>query len=108
MLIKLQTLRERLEAVILNKKEQGYKIDGLIEQLDSLPNSYDKLIEFTNNLSNLQIRSDWKYNEPNDLHEIWSEAYNDRPLGEIGAIDINKCSKKIEAAFLGSICGCIL
>ena len=41
MLIKLDTLRERLHGVVLNKGEQGHNIEGLQEELDSLSDSYD-------------------------------------------------------------------
>ena len=36
MLIKLETLRERLHAVIINKGEQGFIVNGLAKELDSI------------------------------------------------------------------------
>ena len=39
MLIRLDTLRERLHGVVLNKGEQGHDIEGLQNELDSLPDS---------------------------------------------------------------------
>ena len=47
MLIKIETLKERLQAVILNKGEQGHIIDGLEKELDSIDNSYDWLQYWT-------------------------------------------------------------
>jgi len=108
MLINIDTLRNRIEAVLLNKKEQGHEIDNLYEKFESLPKSYDKLINFTITLNDLPISSKWKYSEPNDLENIWSEADRKRPVGVESNIDIYKYAKKIESAFLGSICGCIL
>ena len=47
MLIRLDTLRERLHGVVLNKGEQGHDIEGLQNELDSLPDSYDVFVNFT-------------------------------------------------------------
>ena len=47
MLIKLDTLRERLHGVVLNKGEQGHNIEGLQEELDSLSDSYDEFVNFS-------------------------------------------------------------
>lgn len=108
MLIKTETLRERIHGVILNKKDQGYKINGLQDELDALPSSYDDLIHFAKNLSSLEIKKDWPYTEPNSLTEILNEMDPSRPLGEIKKVDLEDSAKRVEAAFLGSICGCIL
>ena len=108
MLINIQTIRERLHAVILNKGEQGHIIDGLETQLDLVPDSYDQLIAFGKSLSDLPIRQDWQYIEPNDLDEIWSQADPYRPMGEITDIDLEDSTKRVESAFLASVCGCVL
>ena len=108
MLIGIQNLRKRLQGVILNKGEQGYQIDGLEKKLATLPDSYDSLIDFTKTLSDLPVRSDWQYTEPNDIAEIWSESDPNRSLSPIKTISLEDSSKRVEAAFLGSISGCIL
>jgi len=108
MFLKIATLRERLHAVILNKGEQGYVTEGLDKELDSLPDSYDRLIEFAEGLASLSVRSDWKYVEPNDLDGIWAEASPNRPVGQIADVNLDDSTRRVEAAFLGSICGCIL
>ena len=104
MFIKIATLRERLHAVILNKGEQGYVTEGLDKELDSLPESYDRLIEFAEGLASLGVRSDWTYVEPNDLDGIWAEADPSRPTGQIADVDFDDSTRRVEAAFLGSIC----
>ena len=108
MLINIHTLKNRIEAVILNKGEQGYEINGSYEKFQCLPNRYDDLIEFAITLNDLNIRKDWKYIEPNELENIWSEADSTRPIGRITNVNITSCSKKLNQRFLSSVCGCIL
>ena len=57
MLIRLDTLRERLHGVVLNKGEQGYDIKGLQDELDKLSDSYDEFVKFTEKLLNLKMIS---------------------------------------------------
>ena len=45
MIVSLETLKTRIHGVVLNKGEQGHVIDGLISKLESLPESYDELLE---------------------------------------------------------------
>ena len=108
MLIRLDTLRERLHGVVLNKGEQGYDIEGLQDELDNLPDSYDELVKFTKNLLNLKIRKDWSYVEPSSINDILNEMDPSRPKGQITEIDYEDSSKRVEAAFIASLCGCIL
>ena len=108
MLIKLDTLRERLHGVVLNKGEQGHNIEGLQKELDSLSDSYDEFVNFSKKLSNLKIRSDWNYVEPNSINDILNEMDPSRPKGQIKEIDLEDSSKRVEAAFLASLCGCML
>ena len=61
MIVSLETLKTRIHGVVLNKGEQGHVIDGLISKLESLPESYDELLEFANGLSDLPVRADWLF-----------------------------------------------
>ena len=108
MLININTLRERIHGVILNKGEQGHNIEGLENKLESINDSYDALIKFTESLHDLPIKNDWPYVEPNGIEEIRSESDSTRHLGPIKTIDFEESSNRVKAAFLGSICGCIL
>ena len=108
MLININTLRERVHWVILNKGEQGHNIEGLQEELDSLSDSYDEFVNFSKKLSNLKIRSDWNYVEPNSINDILNEMDPSRTKGQIKEIDLEDSSKRVEAAFLASLCGCML
>ncbi|GIS83613.1 MAG: hypothetical protein CM1200mP15_22450 [Dehalococcoidia bacterium] len=47
--------------------------------------------------------------EPNDLDGIWAKASPNRPVGQIADFKFwDDSTRRVEAAFLGSICGCIL
>ena len=72
MLIKYETLKERLHGVILNKGEQGYDVSGLKEKLDTLPESFDSIMSFIDDINSIKIRDDWEYIEPNSIEEIKS------------------------------------
>jgi ADP-ribosylglycohydrolase len=101
-------LREQLTAVIAAKNEQGHVTDGLTDQLAALPDSYDKLAEFSRKLTGLPLRDDWPYVEPSDLAGIWNECDPSRPLMEIAPIDLADSARRVETAFLASCCGCVL
>ena len=107
-LFRVDTLREWLHGVVLNNGEQGYDIEGLQDELDNLPDSYDELVKFTKNLLNLKIRKDWSYVEPSSIYDILNEMDPSRPKGQITEIDYEDSSKRVEAAFIASLCGCIL
>tara|TARA_B100001750_G_scaffold82396_1_gene65341 strand:- start:30 stop:392 length:363 start_codon:yes stop_codon:yes gene_type:complete len=92
MLININTLKERIHGVILNKGEQGHKIEGLENKLTSINDSYDTLIEFAESLYDLPIRNDWPYVEPNSIEEIQSESDPTRHLGPIKTIDFEESS----------------
>lgn len=106
---KYEMIKVILEGIINEKHAQGHETEGLYRELNQLPDSYDALYEFAMRLSNLPIRSDWPYVEPNDLEEIWQQCDPHRPLGLIvDNIDLLDSQKRVETAFYSSICGCIL
>lgn len=108
MLPSYEVLRELLKKVIIDKEEQGYVTDDLYDELKKIPDSYDALNNFAIKLSKLPIRDDFKYVEPSSLEEIWRECDADRPTGLIGSITSEESQKRVETAFLSSVCGCIL
>lgn len=101
-------LRRRIEGVITSKARQGHVVDRLGEELSALPDSYDALMEFAGRLVDLPMREDWPYHEPNDLAGIWAECDPDRPGGAMCEVDLDDAARRVEAAFLGSVCGCML
>jgi ADP-ribosylglycohydrolase len=101
-------LRARLEFGIKEQAAQGHDIEGLAGELRSLPDSYDALDAFATRLAAAPLRPDWRYVEPDDLETIWAEAAPQRPLGAIAELAPQDASARAEAAFLGSVCGCML
>ncbi len=108
MLPTIGSLRLQLHSVIDDKERQGHLVEGLGSQLDALPDSYDALVEFAERIAELPLRDDWAYVEPNDIEGIWAECDPERPLGVIGTIDLDDSARRVEAAFLGSVAGCVL
>jgi ADP-ribosylglycohydrolase len=101
-------LREQLRLIISNKEEQGHEVTGLVEELHILPDSYDFLHAFAQRLARLPLRADWPYLEPNDWAGICAACAPERPLGPIATVDLEDSARRVEAAFLASVCGCIL
>ena len=101
-------LRSALNQVIDDKTEQGHVTDGLQETLAGLPDHYDVLAVFAERLAILPRRDDWPYVEPNDWAGIAVEADPDRPHGLLPGTMEAEASGRIEAAWTGSVCGCML
>ena len=107
MIPSIQYLKSNLGNMLNTLHDQGHDTDGARKQWGELPDSYDKIIEFAQGLINLPMRSDWEYTEPLCYDEILSEMSPDR-MKHIKSADTEVCAKKAEAAFLGSVLGCIL
>ena len=101
-------LRAQLRAVIADKDAQGHVVAGLDARLDALPDSYDALWSFALELRDLPLRPDWPYHEPSDLEGVWDACDPNRPSGAPCDLDPEDASRRVEAAWLGSVCGCIL
>lgn len=101
-------LRHHLGTIIANRRADGFVVDGLHEELRRLPDSYDALDDFAHRLDSLPPRSDWAYVEPETLEDIWEECDPARSLAPLAALAPAEAQLRTEAAFLGSVCGCIL
>ncbi|MDX6584382.1 MAG: hypothetical protein QOI10_3566 [Solirubrobacterales bacterium] len=101
-------LRARLQHEIGERAAQGRVVDGVAEALAALPDSWDALGEFALRLDDLPLRGDWPYDEPDSLDAIAHAADPARALDAIGAVSSEGAAGRAEAAFLGSVCGCIL
>ncbi len=101
-------LRAILINVVADKNRQGHITSGMIEELKKLPDSYDVLYAFAKRLAHLPLREDWPYVEPNDWPGIEAELDPSRLHGIIQPRTLQEAERRVEAAFLGSVCGCIL
>jgi ADP-ribosylglycohydrolase len=101
-------VRQQLRHAIDSKQAQGHVTEGLEDELRSTPDSYDALMAFARRLTELPLRDDWPFSEPSELEAIWAECDPGRPLGLVGVIDLTDSARRVEAAFLGSVCGCVL
>jgi ADP-ribosylglycohydrolase len=108
MFITKDWIRSQIVQVIAAKQNQGYETEGLLDQVNKLPDTYDALFGFAESLPNLPYRAGWQFVEPDDLTEIWAECDSSRSVDLIAPLDLADSSKRVEAAFLGSVCGCIL
>jgi ADP-ribosylglycohydrolase len=108
MFLTITALRTQLGQVILSKNEQGHQTEGLEAELTGTPDSYDALFAFAERLAHLPLRVDWPYDEPSEREDIWAACDPDRPGGPIAKLDLADSAHRVKAAFLGSVCGCIL
>ena len=103
----IKYLKQNLGRMLDTLNEQGHDTADARIKWSALPDSYDEIIAFAQDLINLPMRSDWEYNEPLTYEEIEAEMSPDRGK-HIKSADTEVCAKKAEAAFLGSVLGCIL
>ena len=108
MLPSLDFLRERLEKVIARKAQQGHQTTEVLTELHSAPESYDALAELARKVADLPLRADWPYQEPNDLDQIWAECTADRSAEPLRRVDPAVMAERVQAAFEGAVCGCVL
>jgi len=101
-------LRVWLQHVVDDKAAQGHVVTGLAAELARLPDSYDALAAFAERLAHLPLVADWPYVEPDDLPGILAECDPARPPDAPSALDPQEAAARMETAFLGAVCGCIL
>lgn len=103
-----RVLRAHLKTIIAGRRAEGCVVDGLHELLAAVPDSYDALDAFSRRLAYLPLRPDWPYHEPEGIVDIWAECDPARPQAPMGSISPADAAARAEAAFLGSVCGCML
>ena len=101
-------LRTWLGVAVADAAEQGHRTEYLDVELAAFPDSLDALVAFAERLQDAPMREDWPWVEPDDLEAIRRECSPDRPLAAAGAVDPAEVAARVEAAFLGRVCGCIL
>ena len=92
----LVTLRELVKACLECKVEQGHDVSALT--LSDVPDSYDALLAFAEQLAQTPLREDWPYDEPLDLSYL--PRLDPVPAGDVSA--------RVETAFLARVAGCML
>jgi ADP-ribosylglycohydrolase len=99
-------LRRMLEQVLEDKAEQGHLVADLAARLHAAPDSYDALVALAGDLAVAPLDAGWTYVEPSDLDGIRGEwtAGPDAPT----SYDVADVTARIETAFLGRVCGCVL
>ena len=107
MLPTITGFRNALLANAASKERQGHDCAGLAEAIKGAPASYDALWALAQRIAAAPLRSDWTWVEPNDLDAIRGEC-PDWPTAPLAAVDTLAVVPRVEAAFLASVCGCIL
>ncbi|MBA7578451.1 hypothetical protein ES708_20313 [subsurface metagenome] len=108
MMIQWQMIRRFLREAITSHFEQGHYVEGFEARLENCGERLDALKKLAQQLAVTPMRKDWLYVEPDSLSDIWEECDTSRPTGLLGKVDPKDASQQIEAAFLGSVRGCIL
>ncbi|WP_171630438.1 ADP-ribosylglycohydrolase family protein [Paenibacillus plantarum] len=108
MLLSLPFLKDQISTILRNKFAQGNDTSGYLHRLESLPTSYDAYFSFAQSLAQMPLRQDWPYYEPDTIEEIWNECDPTRPLGMLRAVNFEENSRRLETAFLSSVCGSML
>lgn len=103
-----QQLRSMLRMCIGEAAAQGFDDVGLYEDLDAVPDSYDALLAFAEEIAARPLRADWPFVEPLDFDSIRAEWAPDAPAGALGDMSVEEKCARVEAAFYGRIAGCIL
>ena len=103
-----RVLRARLAHEVADLAARGRDVGGLLEELGRLPDGVDALAAFAERLAAAPMRADWAYEEPDELEGIRAAADPDRATGTVATVGPDEASARAEAAFLGSVCGCIL
>jgi ADP-ribosylglycohydrolase len=108
MLPDIDGLKEMLLETIRSKQDQGYDVENLSEEVASVKDSYNALAAAACRIAKAPLREDWPYVEPDDYDPIMAECDPARPSDPIAKVDLDEVEGRVEAAFLGSVCGCIL
>jgi ADP-ribosylglycohydrolase len=107
MLPTINGLRNALLQNVSSKERQGHDCAGLAEAVKTAPTSYDALWQLAQQIAAAPLRSDWPWDEPNDLDAIRA-ACPAWPVAPLAVVDPLAIAPRVENAFLTSVCGCIL
>ena len=101
-------MKGQLRKAIEMMEVQGHEVGTMMQELDGMPDSIDELLAFAKRVSALPMRADWEYIEPTDYAAVEKEMASCRFDAVVKTDDVDVYAAKAEAAFLGSVLGCIL
>ena len=110
MLIRKQSLQQVLRLVLDQRIAQGCELDSesFRVRIKRAADSYDALYELALELRSPAVRSDWPYCEPLEWEEIQAQSPSLNPGKPWPTPDFAQVAKRVQAGFLGSVCGCML
>lgn len=110
MLIRKHSLQQILRLVLAQRIQQGCQLDSdaFGARIDAATDSYDALYELALELRSPAIRSDWPYSEPLEWEEIREQSPALNPENSWPLPDFSQVASRVQAGFLGSVCGCML
>ncbi|WP_455382266.1 ADP-ribosylglycohydrolase family protein [Salinispira pacifica] len=100
-------MKERLSIEIDDREAAGFYVAAIRDRLSGTADSLDAITRLAEELAGAPLRPEWPYREPSDLDAILREsgAAALQPPRRISSADLRP---RIEAAFLGRVCGCML
>jgi ADP-ribosylglycohydrolase len=109
-LIQKKHLKELLRHVLRQRIEQGHELNAaaMLKRIEAATHSYDALFELAQELRSPPIRADWPYREPLAWDEIVAGSEHLNPGLPWPEPNLEQAADKARAAFLGSVCGCML
>jgi ADP-ribosylglycohydrolase len=110
MLLSKNSLRELISLCLSQRIQQGCDIDEHLfnERIEAAQDSYDGLYGLALELRSPPTRSDWPYREPVAWNDIVAESAQLKPEGAWHRPNLELAAESVRAAFLGSVCGCML
>ncbi len=102
--------KELLTMTARDKVEQGYDLDLEVfdQAVAKAADSLDALDKLADDLLVLPFRKDWPYEEPNDWPCIRAAMGDGAKEGYLASPDLEQADVRVRAAFVASVCGCIL
>lgn len=101
-------LKAVIGAEIMERIKQGYDVEALYNQLEAVGDSYDELLALSEQVAKAPMRADWPYVEPHSIEQIKAASDPNRNKGQLAGISTDEAARKTRAAFLASVCACML
>jgi hypothetical protein len=110
MLVKKSHLKQALLLIVSQRIEQGADIrhSDFVHRIESASDSYDALYAIALELRSPPMRQDWRYCEPVVWDDIVAESEHLKPHAPWDTPDLDTAAANVHAAFLASVCGCML